>query len=132
MGVDVRDWTARRRLAEAWAGVAVAQAHSLDPTRLDLEELHPVEFAEAVHTWSQAHPRQPNPLLPRAFDVRSASGWAAYTLARRESLEAAAPACAGCGERLFLEEFPIDPANSERLLGRCRRCVAREKAAADV
>ena len=118
MGVDVRNWTARRALAEAWAAVVVAQAHGLDPTRLDLEELHPLEFAEGVHTWSLAHPIQPDPLL--SFDVRSGPGAAAYAMNRSKE---GATLCAGCEEWLLKEDLAAGPAG---LLAICRRCVARE------
>lgn len=124
MGVDVKDWKARRRLAEACAAVAVAQAHGLDPTRPDLEELHPAEFAEAVHTWSQANPVQPDPLLGGGFDTRSNSGAAAYAMQR---VSEGATLCAGCEEYVFQEDLAAGPAG---LLVICRRCVAREKVAA--
>lgn len=127
MGVDVRDWNARRRLAEAWAGVAVAQAHGLDPTRLDLEELHPVEFAQAVHVWSLAHPVQPDPLLAQGFDTRSNSGAAAYAMQRAQE-GATLTSC--CEEYVFKEDLAVDPSDGDWLLTRCRRCVARETEAA--
>lgn len=127
MGVDVRDWKARRRLAEAHAAVAVGQAHGLDPTRPDLEELHPLEFAEAVHTWSQTHPVQPDPVLGQSFDTRSNSGGAAYAL-QRASEGATLTAC--CEEYVFKEDLAVDPTDPDWLGLRCRRCVAREKVAA--
>lgn len=126
MGVDVRDWKARRALAEAHAAVAVAQAHGVDPTASDLEQRYPLEFAEGVHVWSLAHPVQPDPLLGRGFDTRSNSGAAAYALQRSQG---GAKLSSCCGEWLLPEDLAVDPGDADWLLTRCRRCVAREKAA---
>lgn len=122
------DWTARRRLADAYAALAVAQAHGLDPEREDLEELHPAEFAQAVHVWAEAHPVQPEPLLGSAFDVRSGPGAAAYAMGRAQEGRSL---CAGCEQWVLREELAVDPTDAAWLLRVCRRCVAREKAGAD-
>jgi hypothetical protein len=123
----VTDWDARRRRADAHAALAVAQAHGLDPERPGLEELHPAEFAKAVHTWSVAHPVQPEPLAGRRFDVRSGPGAAAYAMSLARS---GAKLSACCEEWLLPEDMAVDPADTAWLLTRCRRCVAREKEAA--
>jgi hypothetical protein len=127
VSVDVRDWNARRRLADAHAALAVAQAHGLDPARPDLEQLHPLEFAQAVHTWSLAHPVQPDPLLAQGHDVRSGSGAHAYALSRARQ---GAVLCAGCEEWVLKEDLAVDPEDPDWLLIRCRRCVARGAVAA--
>jgi hypothetical protein len=122
------DWKARRRLADAHAALAVAQAHGLDADRTDLEELYPAEFAAAVHTWAEAHPSQPEPLLGAGFDVRSGSGAVAWAMGRAQAGRTLTSCCA---EWVHREDLAVDPDDRAWLLTRCRRCVAREKAAAD-
>lgn len=120
MGGDLRTWAARRRLADAYAALAVAQAHGLDPGQPDLEELHPGEFARAVHVWSLAHPPQPEPVPPARAGARTPVPACELTRSRTGAL-----LCDRCEEWVFPEELAVDPDDGSWWLNVCRRCAAR-------
>lgn len=124
------DWLERRQEADAFAALVVAVAYNApeaDVVPAVLEEKHPEAFADAVHMWSLAHPPEDAGELISAFDVRSGSGGAVYALARSR---AGAMECQDCGDWVFKEGMTLAAPGGSLLLGVCRRCTARKKAAA--